>query len=307
MDLAVVILNWDAAEDTIRCLRNLASWNRVSPTIFVVDNASPPESAAAIAQAYPDIHLLRNEENLGFAGGTNRGMAEALARGNAPILLLNNDAFINEEDTIRLLRTLKENEDIGIIGPLLFDAEQKERLLSAGGKSPIKHHHTRILKLAPGAPVRPVEYVSGTAVIIKAQVLRQVGLLDENYFFSTELADLCMRAKQHGFLSTVDTRARAYHTLSRSSGLRNTLYVYYIVRNRFIYIRNSPYKVKTLFYIFWTAYSLALWLKLHLAGQPAPARAVRLGLIDGLQRRFGGQNERVLSACSKLSSPVALR
>jgi len=304
MKLSVVILNWDAADDTIRCVRNIVTWKQIEPIIYVVDNASRPNSVEMISREFPEIHLICNSENLGFAGGTNRGIAEALSIEDVPILLLNNDAFINETDVLRLLETLRENNDIGLIGPLLYDAEQEDKLLSAGGKNPIKHHHTRILTLEPGEPIQTVEYVSGTAVIIKAEVFHTVGLLDENYFFSTELADLCMRAKQYGYLSVIDSRARAFHTVSRSSSLRDTLYVYYIVRNRFIFIRNSPYKIKLLFFIFWTIYSVALSFKLLLTGKLATAQAVRLGLMDGLQGRFGKQNERVLSICSNLPNPT---
>jgi GT2 family glycosyltransferase len=296
MELSVVVLNWNAADDTIRCVTNIAAWRRVRSTVFVVDNASKDNSADTIGQACPGINLICNEDNLGFAGGTNQGITSALSLGNTPILLLNNDAIIEEKDVARLLNTLAENHRIGIIGPLLFDADHQEILIliSAGGRNPILHHHTRVREVKAGQVVQRVAYVSGTAVIIRPEVFRVVGLLDERYFFSTELADLCMRAEQGGYLSAVDTRARAYHRVSRSVAMRDTLFVYYIVRNRFIFIRNSSYKVKLPFYIFWTIYSLVLSLKLYLSGRMNSARAVWLGLVDGLQGRFGGQNERVL-------------
>lgn len=301
MNLAVIILNWNAADDTINCVRRINNWKRLKPTLVVVDNASADNSVDMIRRACPNVHLVCNTKNLGFAGGTNRGVAAALSQGDMPVLLLNNDAFIDESDLIQLLETLRENRQLGFIGPLLFDGEQQDKLLSAGGKNPIKYHQTRILKLPQASqPVRLVEYVSGTAILIRAEVFRAVGYLDEDYFFSTELADLCMRAKQAGYLSAIDTRARAFHQTSRSANLRDTLYVYYIIRNRFIFIRNSPYKMKIFYYLFWAIYSLALALKLGITGQKATAQAVYLGLTDGLQGRFGGQNERVLAACSRL-------
>lgn len=301
MNLAVIILNWNAANDTIDCIQRIDNWKYLKPTIIIVDNASIDNSVDIIRQACPNIRLICNEKNLGFAGGTNQGVVAALSQGDMPILLLNNDALIDESDLIRLLETLQENRALGFVGPLLFDGEHHDKLLSAGGKNPIKHHQTRILKLAPmSKPVQVVEYVSGTAVVIKAEVFRTVGYLDEDYFFSTELADLCMRAKRAGYLSAIDARARAFHATSRSASLRDTLYVYYIIRNRFIFIRNSPHKMKIYYYTFWAIYSLALALKLAITGQKATAQAVYMGLVDGLQGRFGGQNERVLSACAQL-------
>ena len=295
MQLAVVILNWNAAADTIRCLHYVAGWERIQATVWVVDNGSTDGSAESILRACPDAHLIRNSANLGFAGGNNRGIAAALSTGDAPILLLNNDAIIEQDDVIRLLNSLAENPSIGVIGPLLFDSQETDRLLAAGGRDPARHHQSHILRLTPGDPLQTVECVPGTVVIARSQVLRTVGLLDEAYFFGGEVADLCMRARQYGYLSAIDARARAFHNLSRSFALRDTLHAYYIIRNRFLLIRKFHRSRKLFFYSVWTLYSLALSLKVQLSGMLATAQAIRLGLLDGLRGRFGGQNERVLS------------
>jgi GT2 family glycosyltransferase len=300
MELSIIILNWNAAADTIRCVRHIASWERLRPTIWVVDNASIDGSVEIIADECPTVHLIRNPANLGFAGGTNRGIIEVLGAGDGPILLLNNDAFIAEEDAISLINILRANKHIGVVGPLLFDAEQPDQLLSAGGKNPVLHHQTRILAFNAGEPLRPVEHISGTVVLVRAEVFRAIGLLDEDYFFSTELADLCRRAKGQGYLSVIATQAQACHTLSRSANFRDTLHVYYIIRNRFLYIRKFYRQLaKAFLYGIWGLYSLVLAGKLYLSGQHPSARAVCLGLIDGWQGRFGGQNERVLTTCRR--------
>jgi GT2 family glycosyltransferase len=295
MELAIIILNWNAAADTVRCVRNVASWKRLQPAILVVDNGSADGSCEVIARECPEVHLIRNSTNLGFAGGNNRGIVEALSVGDAPILLLNNDAWIEENDVIRLLETLQANEQVGLIGPLLFDAGQRDRLLAAGSKDPSRHHHSHNPELPAGGPVHIVECVPGTVILGRAEVFRTVGLLDKDYFFASEVADLCLRARQHGYLSAVDTRARAFHDLGRSSKLRETLHSYYIIRNRFLLIRKFHRKWRVLFYGFWTLYSLALSIKVQLNGHLPAARAVRLGLFDGLRGQFGDQNERVLA------------
>jgi GT2 family glycosyltransferase len=212
--------------------------------------------------------------------------------------LLNNDAFIDEEDVVRLLDTLEANAEIGFVGPLLFDADNKDRLLSAGGRDPARHHESHILELTPDGPVHIVECVPGTVVVARPEVFHTVGMFDEAYFFASEVADLCMRASQQGYVSAIDTRARAFHNLGRSSDLRSTLHTYYIIRNRFLLIRKFHRSRKLVFYGFWTLYSVTLSLKVQLNGKATTARAVRLGLLDGLRGRFGGQNERVLDISS---------
>jgi GT2 family glycosyltransferase len=300
MKLAIIILNWNAAADTIRCVQHVVTWQRLQPAIWVVDNGSTNGSAEAISRECPAVHLIRNATNLGFAGGNNQGIVKALSTGNAPILLLNNDARIEEEDVTRLLSTLQADAHIGFIGPLLFDADEKGHLLAAGGRNPVRHHHSHVMEFDSGEPVRIVEYVPGTVLLGRAELFRAVGLLDEDYFFSMEVADLCMRAGRLGYASAVDTRARALHAVGRSSHLRETLHVYYIIRNRFLFIRKFYPHRTILLQGFWALYSLALSLKARLCGKPAMAQAAWLGFLDGMHGRFGGQNERVLSVCSDL-------
>lgn len=302
MDLAVVILNWNAAADTVRCVRDIAAWERLEPMVLVVDNASTDDSVSVITRQCPRVRLIRNSVNLGFGGGSNRGIVEALSLGDAPILLLNNDASISEKDVARLLRTLEGNDQMGFIGPLLFSDDKRHTLLAAGARNPAFHHHSHIREIPTDGPVQIVDCVPGTVLLGRAEAFRQVGLLDERYFYGSEVVDLCLRARSVGYLSAIDARARAYHDLNRSSGLRGTLYPYYIVRNRFLLIRKFHKKRKLLLYGFWGVYSLALSVKEKLKGNAPAAQAVRLGLLDGLRARFGNQNERVLAIASTVPS-----
>ncbi|MEW5958961.1 MAG: glycosyltransferase family 2 protein [Chloroflexota bacterium] len=296
MELTVIILNWNAADDTIRCIRRLTTWQRLQPAIVVVDNASTDDSCKLIAGECPQARLICNPTNQGFAGGNNRGIEASLGLSEAPLLLLNNDALLEEEDAFRLLATLRADPKIGLIGPLLYDADCRDRLLSAGSKDPSQHHHSHNHQLPGAGSLQTVECIPGTVIMIRAEVFRTAGLLDEAYFFGSEIADLCLLARQYGYLSVIDTRARAFHTLKRSSKFRESLYPYYIIRNRFLVVRKFHRRLKIFYYSFWTFYGLALLLKVRLAGQLPLARSVWLGLLDGLRGRFGDQNERVLAS-----------
>lgn len=302
MDLAIVILNWNAAGDTVRCVRSISSWKSVETTILVVDNASSDNSISAISRECPEVRLVRSSVNLGFGGGSNKGIVEALSLGHARILLLNNDAQIGEGDIASLIKTLEDNGQVGLVGPLIFDAEDRSKLLAAGAKDPVCYHHSHVQELPANGPVHLVECVPGTALLGRARVFEEVGLLDEDYFYSSEVVDLCLRAREAGYSSAIDVRARAYHDLGRSSTLRSTLYPYYIIRNRFLLIRKFHPKWKLPLYGFWACYSSALSLKEQLANRPLAARAISLGLLDGLRGRFGNQNERVLGAPSSATS-----
>jgi GT2 family glycosyltransferase len=305
--IAVIILNWNAAEDTLRAAQAVAGWRRSRPQLFLVDNASHDGSVAALRQALPAVHLLINTQNLGFSGGTNQGIAAALAADSVssdrPILLLNNDARIDEDELAQLMATLSGAPEIGIVGPVLYHDAPPYRVLSAGNRDPVLHHHTLITEPPGAGQIVDVDYISGSVALIRSELLRAVGLLDEDYFFNMEVADLCRRARMQGWRCVVDGRARAYHNLERSSALRSTLYTYYLIRNRFLYIRKFYRMGRLPLSGLWALYSLLLAGKLRLQGNGATARAVWLGLTDGLRGRWGGQNARVLAACHPAHGP----
>jgi GT2 family glycosyltransferase len=296
--LSVVILNWNAATDTIQCIERIGSWQQIEPQIWVVDNASHDGSADMLARCCPQVHLIRNPVNQGFAGGTNRGLIAASAASAAPVLLLNNDAQVAEVALLQLGATLAADPSVGIVGSLLYQTTQPERLIAAGCKNPVLHIHNLNRTVPEQMPVFPVDYISGSVALVRASLFKTIGLLDETYFFYTEVADFCRRARQHGYRTVVNSRARAYHDLKRSSPLRSTLYTYYLIRNRFLYLRKFYRLARWPLTVFWALYSWALAAKLQVSGQPAAARAVWLGVNDGLLGRFGGQNERVLAACA---------
>lgn len=300
--VAVVVLNWNAAADTLACVARVRTWRSVQPQVIVVDNASAPDDLAALCAGLDaGVPVIVNDANLGFAGGTNRGLAAALAAGDAPVLLLNNDAVVEDRAVARLIATLDERPEIGIVGPVLYDDQDPPRLHSAGHRDPVRHIHSSIMQLPTGDPVGRVAYVSGSVALVRAAVLRRVGLLDEGYFFSTEVADFCRRAAQAGYITAVDLRATAVHNLARSSPRRSTLYTYYIVRNRLRYV--SKFSGRGLWWAAWSLYTLALAVKLRLQGQAGPATAVWLALTDALGGRWGGQNDRVLAACRPYLTP----
>ncbi len=302
--LVVVVLNWNAAADTLACVTRVLAWQHVRSTVVVVDNASTAADRAALrAGLDAAVKLVENDANLGFTGGTNRGLETALRLGDAPVLLLNNDAVVDDQAIAQLVATLDEHPALGIVGPVLYDDQTPPRLHSAGHRDPVRHIHSSIVDLPAGDPVRPVAYVSGSVALIRAATLRRVGLLDEGYFFSTEVADFCRRAALAGYDTAVDARARAVHNLARSSPRRSTLYTYYIVRNRLRYVAKFSGRAVWLWWSAWSLYTLALALKLRLQGQPGPATAVLLALRDALAGRWGGQNDRVLAACRPYLTP----
>ncbi len=294
MTLGVIILNWNQSEDTIACVRRVQAWRISDLHIWVVDNGSHSSDWQRLASALPaQVELIRSEVNLGFAGGNNLALTRALHSRCSAVMLLNNDAHIEAEAVHQMQLTLEQQDQIGVVGPVLVDAAAPHRLLSAGGRdiarNLVSHHLT---PLRPDE-VRFVDYVPGTCVMIRTQVLHAVGLLDEAYFFGGELADLCARAKQAGWLCAVIGSAVALHAINRSASVRQQLHAYYVIRNRFRYIRKFHHRLRIALFTLWTFAALGEISASLARRQLARARAIGLGCLDGWRGRFGGQNARV--------------
>ncbi|MBU0713757.1 MAG: glycosyltransferase family 2 protein [Verrucomicrobia bacterium] len=309
MNLVVVILNWNQAAATIRCVEAVAAWTYVAPDIWVVDNASQDGSRDLITKQCPTAHVLASDSNLGFAGGNNLALRQILSRypperrDRDVVLLLNNDAVISEDQVQHLLTELETHPRLGLVGPLLDERRGKEKVFTAGGRDIARHLGTRHECSASDLPaliathrLLDVDYVPGTVALVRAEVFRTVGLFDEDYFFSGEMADLCRRAGDQGYARAICTRACATH--EPGGGARSTLYRYYTLRNRFLYIRKFyparsgiyPSR-RALFAYLWSIAGLVMASRSLIQGSPVEARAAWRALCDGLAGRFGNRNE----------------
>ena len=291
MSLGILILNWNGSEDTIHCVRSVQNWLQPDDAIWVIDNGSQTEDRATLQQAVQDqATLIFSPTNLGFAGGNNLGIKAALAAGKETVLLLNNDATVDETAVSKLLSLLKNQPHLGMVGPEMWDGDT---MLSAGGGDiglEIATHHQK--PLAEGE-VQEVAYVPGTCIFIRTAVLQQIGLLDEAYFFGGEVADLCARAQKQGHRAAVLGGTRAYHQIERSAGQRHQLHIYYVLRNRFLYVKKFHPTRRLRLYFYWSITSGRIWLEALLRRNWPRARAALLACLDGWNGRFGGQNSRV--------------
>jgi len=296
VNLGVVVVNWNACDDTERSIRTVQGWNDrrldEQPTLWVVDNGSQQPGIESLIQRYPDVQFLRNPSNQGYAAANNRGIVSAMESGADAILLLNNDAMLDATSAASMLATLSSYPQIGVVGPTLWNGDE---LLAAGGRDIARYSMTHLTPSPPPTELVDVDYVPGTVALVSRRVFDTVGLLDEDYFFSGEMADLCFRARRQGLRCVIDPHARASHDLARSARIRDTLHVYYIFRNRFLYARKHHPDRKVWLYAVWTLRGIAAAMGAVAKGNVRRARTIGLSVLDGWSGRFGGQNDRVLT------------
>lgn len=233
--LFVIIVSWNSKKDLSRCLDALLGASGAFEVV-VVDNASTDNSVEMVRQKYPQVNLLVNEQNLGYTGGNNVGLRYALDRGADYILLLNDDAIVEQSSIAQLLEATIHYPEAGFLGPAVYSWEEKDTLLSAGGffneRWQVTHRNTN----ARAAGAMEVDFLSGCALLLKREVISDIGLLDERFFAYHEDVDWCYQAKQAGFKLLVVPEAKIWHPDTRQRDANSPTLAYYMTRNTLLFL-----------------------------------------------------------------------
>lgn len=292
--VAVVILNWNGWKDTIECLESFSQINYSNYEVIVVDNNSEDDSILKIKEYSADksFKLIENDDNYGFAEGNNIGIRYALNYLNPDyILLLNNDTVVDKDLLEELVNAGEMDTEIGMLGPKIYIYNKPDVIWSAGCK--ISWKLARGIQIGSGEKdqgqydfLKKVEYVSGSAFLIKTEVIDKIGLMDKNYFLYFEESDWTLRANQAGYKSLYVPTAKIWHKVSRSGGgISNPIGLYYITRNRWIFMKKwakeSDYWVFVVYQLF-SALVFPLGLAIYYNNQKL-FHIYYNGFLDGLK------------------------
>jgi GT2 family glycosyltransferase len=192
----------------------------VASQAIIVDNGSSDDSLEQFAARFPELPVVRNERNLGFAGGMNAGIRYALEQGAASVLLLNNDTVIAPDMISSLLDSSEALGAPGILGPAIYAYDDPEHLWKLGdrrhGLLPMPLNVRRGTGASPTSPFQ-VDYVTGCGMLIRREVFDRIGLFDARYFMYFEDADFCRRARDAGFAVWCIPKAKMWHKISLSA------------------------------------------------------------------------------------------
>lgn len=298
--VAIIILNWKRSALTLACLESVASLNYPPDRmkIVVVDNASRDGSVEAVCDAYPGVVVIENSENLGYAGGNNVGIRWALKVGADFILILNNDVLVSDDILIRLLSSFIENPQVAVATPLIIDSNDSNRVWSLGAS--LLYNRAEVRRLYAGQEVSsvkflapfPVDIAPGSALMVKANIFTEVGLMDEAYFLFYEEGDWCLAVGERGFKIYAVPQAAVQHKGSATIGKDTAALDYYMVRNRLRFIRRNWHGwLKVILFTKTIVNEIKIILVYtlkHHQKQRLPHRNARLrGIIDALLNRYG--------------------
>ena len=202
--IIIIVLNWNGRDDTLECIDSIQQIDYPDFSTVVVDNGSSDDSVNSIKKRFPDVIVLETGENLGFAAGNNVGMRYALEHGADFILLLNNDTVVDSQLLKNFMKAAESVRDGGIFGAKIYYFTEPDKIWYAGGKWIEKTQcfdHVGLNETDNGTAFNAItetDYACGCALLVRAEVLKNIGLLDERFFLIFEETDLCYRGKRAG-------------------------------------------------------------------------------------------------------------
>ncbi|MEQ1600159.1 MAG: glycosyltransferase family 2 protein [Methylophilaceae bacterium] len=252
-NIAIVVLNWNGADDTLACLDSLAALTYSKFSVILVDNGSTDDSLIRLRahnSSYP-LTLLENGKNLGYAEGNNVGTRYALEHDANFVLLLNNDTTVAPDLLEQLIDSAQRNPDAGVFSARVMYFDNPDTVWFDGA---VWNETSRQLEW-PGQGENEedlsiidhdTDYASGAALFFRAEVARQIGLLDEKFFLVWEEVDWCFRARKAGWRNVVVPAARVWHKIGVSFGSESSpLRTYFSTRNKLLWFsRHTSFFVR---------------------------------------------------------------
>jgi GT2 family glycosyltransferase len=284
VEFSIIILSYNTIELTIKCISSIKnSCAESSYEIWVVDNASTDNSIHAIQEHFPEVHLICNHENVGYARGNNQAMR--LARGSIWILL-NSDTEIFPDTLTNIREAFQKDKLIGVVGPMLKNKDMSIQP-SFGNYISISTEflfQTFLFKLIPTPFVlgdtihkfqkrsyqhpHPVDWITGACFAIRKEVAEEVGLLREDLFMYGEDIEWCRRIKKAGNKIFYWPNAKIFHYSRQSSKknfedwIRNYTYGHL----RFALENLSPFQSRSIGFLicFGSLIRMILWMAMGL-------------------------------------------
>jgi N-acetylglucosaminyl-diphospho-decaprenol L-rhamnosyltransferase len=289
---SVIIVSWNTYDLTLQAIRSVFAQNDPRVEVLVVDNASRDDSVEKIRALYPNVRLIVNKTNLGYAGANNIGMSAA--KGDYFVLLNSDAELMSEAIFAKVHKTFLMNPDVAAVGGklvlpsgkvqavgrkfLTLKILMKEQLLFATVQ-PVD------VPLKGSSPVVEADYLPGAFLCVRRHVVEQVGKLNEAYFMYGEDMEWCRRMKRAGWrvVALTDLVVRHHHSASSKQNFRAVLIHNALNNCRYLTRFEGNAKTKTAFDVFLAG--MALRIPLSIVRRNGLARDYLAALIEAISLR----------------------
>ncbi|MHC2995246.1 MAG: glycosyltransferase family 2 protein [Candidatus Atribacteria bacterium] len=249
----IVILNWNGWQDTAVCVESLLKISYPNYKILIVDNGSTDDSVKMLSEKFPNVEILQTGENLGYAGGNNRGIEKALANGAEYVFVLNNDTKVDKNFLHPLVDAMEEDKQIGITSGTVYNFDPPHTIQYVGGyfnlyKGTSHAFAKNTIDRGQFNTSKEVSLPCGAAMLIRADILYKIGMINEMFFLFYEEVALSMMVKSAGYKITFTPGSKIYHKIGASGRKKYAQVSYYTIRNR-IWIERM-YATKLQYFVF---------------------------------------------------------
>ncbi|MBC6427179.1 MAG: glycosyltransferase family 2 protein [Ekhidna sp.] len=262
--VSIITINYNALEDTKLFLASIEAgmnFSNLDLEVIVVDNASkvcPQE----ILEIYPWVRLVKSKYNLGFAGGNNLGTLDS---NGDYLFFINNDTALNLIDLEELVAQYESNPEYGLLTPVILNEDRSIQYAGYTEINTLTGRNKLINQLDESQGIKDTGYPHGAAMLISRENFEKVGMMSENYFLYYEELDWGSRIRGAGLKIGVCLSSRIIHKESASVGKVSECKLYFMTRNRILYVRKHFTKMQQLifsvfFFLFSTPKNLLTFL-----------------------------------------------
>lgn len=284
--VGIVVVDFNGLDDTMACVESLLAQDHRPYRLVVVDNGSTVDEAATVQAAFGDrVATIRRPDNGGYGAAANTGIRWALERGAAFVWLLNNDTRIEADSLVELVAAMTSDPRIGIASPQIrapAGPEAPAGIWYAGGTVDLAAGATEHLREPLSDDLGPIDtaFITGTAPILRRELIEDVGLFWEHLFLFWEDTDLCLRAQRAGWRTCVVPRAWIFHRVHGS--MSSSVIARYHYRNALLVVqRHGTRRQLASAAANLGRLMLRLWAAALLRRRPRPV-AASLGYLSGL-------------------------
>jgi GT2 family glycosyltransferase len=232
LELSIIIVSYNVRDLLKRCLNSIFDFQKgLSFEVTVIDNHSEDDSSQMLKDDFPGINLIENRKNLGFSAACNQGIRQSRGR---YIFLLNPDTEFTSGGISGMIRFMDSHPQVGICGPRMVDPQGDVQFSARSFPTyltAISSRQSFLNRFFPNNPLsrkyllkdlnrnhsKEVDWVSGSALLTRREMVERIGLLDERFFMYVEDVDFCYRAKQAGFEVCYFPQSLVIHHLGKST------------------------------------------------------------------------------------------
>lgn len=224
MDVSVVIVSFNVADFLEECLSSIKKETTCEYEIIIVDNNSNDNSVEIVERYHPEVNLIKQDVNAGFAKANNIGFKEARCR---YVFMLNPDTVVLENAIDKLVQFMDGHQEAGACGPknLNPDLSLQHNCHHFPSLSMRLIHHLQLERFFPKhrffgrefmtywdyGEIKEVDWITGCSLMIRKDVLEEAGYLDENYFMYAEECDFCLKIRKQGWRTVFFPKAAIIH------------------------------------------------------------------------------------------------